>query len=92
MNHLANMPISWSSSLLTLANRFGDSLAAVDGQKQALSYTALSTRAHALASELIARGFQPGDPIATLIPNTVDAVWVSYGVRLAALPFGFLGL
>jgi acyl-CoA synthetase (AMP-forming)/AMP-acid ligase II len=83
MNHLANMPISWSSSLLTLAKRFGETLAAVDGQNQTLSYTALSTRAHALASELISRGFQPGDPIATLIPNSVDAVWVSYGVRLA---------
>ena len=83
MNHLANMPISWSSSLHTLANRFGETLAAVDGQNQTLSYTALSTRAHALASELISRGFQPGDPIATLIPNSVDAVWGSYGVRLA---------
>ncbi len=83
MNSLDNMPISWSSSLRTLAKRFGETLAAVDGQKQTLTYTALNICAHALASELIARGFQPGDPIATLIPNSVDAVWVSYGVRLA---------
>ncbi len=83
MNSLANMPISWSSSLLNLAKRFGDTLAAVDGHEQTLSYTVLSIRAHALANALIARGFQPGDPIATLVPNSVDAVWVSYGVRLA---------
>lgn len=77
------MPISWSISLHTLANRFGEGLAAIDGQHQTLSYTELNSRAHALATALLARGLQPGDPVATLMPNCVDAVWVSYGVRLA---------
>lgn len=83
MNAHPSMPISWSSSLHTLAKRFGNDIAAQDGQNQTLTYSALHTRAHALAHALIARGYQPGDPVATLMPNCVDAVWVSYGVRLA---------
>ncbi|MFY9136566.1 class I adenylate-forming enzyme family protein [Zwartia sp.] len=83
MNSHASMPISWSNSLQTLAKRFGDDLAAIDGQHQTLSYNALNIRAHALAKDLLAQGLQPGDPVATLMPNSVDAVWVSYGVRLA---------
>jgi acyl-CoA synthetase (AMP-forming)/AMP-acid ligase II len=83
MNNHAIMPIPWSGSLQTLAQRFGDALAAVDGQNQTLSYNALNSLAHALARELVAQGLQPGDPVATLMPNSVDAVWVSYGVRLA---------
>ena len=81
-SHL-NIPISWSRSLHTLAHRFGEGLAAIDGQNQTLTYTALNSRAHALAAALLAGGLQPGDPVATLMPNSVDAVWVSYGVRLA---------
>lgn len=58
-------------------------MAVIDGHQQTLSFTALNLRAHALANELIASGLRPGDPVATLVPNSVDAVWVSYGVRLA---------
>lgn len=77
------MSISWSSSLQTLAQRFGHACAAIDGENNTLSFDALNRRAHALAAELIERGIQKGEPVATLIPNCVDAVWVSYGVRLA---------
>ncbi len=83
MNHFSTPPIPWSSSLQVLAQRFGDSPAAVDGQQGILTYTDLSLRAHSLAALLLAQGLKPGDPIATLMPNCVDAVWVSYGVRLA---------
>lgn len=83
MNAPTSMPISWSSSLQTLAKKFGRDSAAIDGQNQTLTFTELSLRAHALATELLALGYRPGDPVATLMPNSVDAVWVSYGVRLA---------
>ena len=83
MNAHSSMPISWSSSLQVLAERFDKDIAAIDGQNQTLTYLDLNVRAHALAAELVAQGYQPGDPVATLMPNCVDAVWVSYGVRLA---------
>jgi len=83
MNQFPDMPIAWSASLQTLSKRFGHTLAAVDGEANTLTYEQLSLRAHALASHLIAKGIQPGDPVATLMPNCVDAVWVSYGLRLA---------
>ena len=78
-----HMPIAWSASLQNLAQRFGHTLAAIDGQAHTLTYAELNRKAHALAGELRKRGVVPGDPIATLMPNGVEAVWVSYGVRLA---------
>ena len=83
MMQISSMPIPWSHHLHTLAQRFGDDIAAVDGQANTLSYSELNRRAHALAAELQARGVAAGEPIGTLMPNCTDAVWVSYGVRLA---------
>jgi acyl-CoA synthetase (AMP-forming)/AMP-acid ligase II len=80
---MSNMPIAWSSSLHTLAQRFGENIAAMDGQANSLTYAQLDQRAHALAAVLIEKGLVAGEPVATLMPNCVDAVWVSYGVRLA---------
>ncbi len=80
---MSNMPIAWSSSLHTLAQRFGEDIAAMDGQANTLTYAELNQRAHTLAAVLIAKGLVAGQPVATLMPNSVDAVWVSYGVRLA---------
>ena len=80
---ISSAPIPWSSSLETLSQRFGDEIAVVDGQANTLTYAELNLRAHALAHELIARGLVAGEPVGTLMPNCVDAVWVSYGVRLA---------
>jgi len=77
------MPVSWSHSLHTLAQRFGDDVAAIDGQGIELTYAELNRRAHALAAVLLERGLTTGEPVATLMPNAIDAVWVSYGVRLA---------
>lgn len=83
MNSASSMPISWSSSLRTLEKRFGHAVAAIDRQNNTLTYAALSVLAHALATQLLERGLTAGEPIASLIPNEVDAIWVSYGIRLA---------
>lgn len=83
MMQITSMPIPWSHSLHTLSQRFGDDIAAVDGQANTLSYSELNRRAHALAAALRARGIALGEPVGTLMPNCTDAVWVSYGVRLA---------
>ena len=75
--------VSWSADLRVLAQRFSDQPAVVDGQERVLDYTMLSARAHGLARQLVAAGLRPGDPIATLLPNCLQAVWTSYGVRLS---------
>jgi acyl-CoA synthetase (AMP-forming)/AMP-acid ligase II len=76
-------PVAWSASLRTLAARFGDAAAIIDGHGARLSYRALDARAHALAGWLVARGAGAGTPVAALLPNAIDAVWVAYGIRLA---------
>ncbi len=82
--HQANsLPIAWSDSLNNIAKRFGTQLAALDGQNNRLTYEELNKRAHALAHRLIQDGLQPGHAVASLLPNSIDAVWASYGIRLA---------
>ena len=76
--------IPWSSDLLTLARRFGPRNAITDGSAT-ITYAALSARAHGLARRLMAEGFEPGQPVATFVPNGCDAPWVSYGLTLAGV-------
>ena len=79
----ASLPIAWSDSLNNLAKRFSEHVAASDDQGLSLSYNALNQRAHMLAHQLLANGLKPGEPIASLLPNSIHAVWASYGIRLA---------
>jgi acyl-CoA synthetase (AMP-forming)/AMP-acid ligase II len=76
-------PIAWSAQLNVLSQRFAQHIAAVDGRGNSLSYAELNQRAHALAAHLHERGIREGEPVGTLVPNSIDAVWVSYGVRLS---------
>jgi acyl-CoA synthetase (AMP-forming)/AMP-acid ligase II len=71
--------IAWSNDLLTLAARFGARVAVTDGAA-CVTFTELAARAHGLAQALRAT---PGAPVATLVPNGVDAPWVSLGVTLS---------
>jgi len=85
-------PVPWSDSLRVLAARFGDATAVRDQYGGTLTYQALSDRAHALADVLAAAGVVAGTPVAVLLPNAIDAVWVAYGVRLAGaadVPLGW---
>ncbi|WP_198377102.1 class I adenylate-forming enzyme family protein [Neoroseomonas rubea] len=79
--------IAWSNDLLTLAARFAGRVAVTDGVAT-MDYATLSARAHALAHRLRAAGqhaagLHPGTPVATLVPNGIDAPWVSCGVTIA---------
>jgi len=74
--------IAWSNDLLTLAARFGERVAVTDGAA-AMTYAALAARAHALGHRLRETGLAPGAPVATLVPNGVEAPWVSHGVTIA---------
>jgi acyl-CoA synthetase (AMP-forming)/AMP-acid ligase II len=74
-------PVSWSSGLLSLAQRFG-SRVAVRSAQASLSFSELSARAHALAGRLAEQGITPGEPVALSLPNGTDVVWASYGITL----------
>ena len=74
--------VPWSWELRTLAARFGKLTAARDEHSE-ISHAELCARAHALAVHLLATGLQPGDPVATLLPNCLPAVWTSAGITLA---------
>lgn len=74
--------IPWSWELCTLAARFGG-LTAVRDEQGALSYAEMCARAHALATQVLAKGIRPGEAVATLLPNSLAAVWAGYGVTLA---------
>ncbi len=85
--------VGWSAGLRTLADQFGESLAVSDAHGKSLSYSRLSCVAHSLGHLLISQySVAPGEPVATLLPNSVTAVWASYGVRMtgaAEVPVGW---
>jgi acyl-CoA synthetase (AMP-forming)/AMP-acid ligase II len=74
--------IAWSNDLLTLAVRFAGRVAVTDG-RATLSHAALAARAHGLARRLQEAGIVPGAPVATLVPNGIEAPWVSFGVTIS---------
>jgi acyl-CoA synthetase (AMP-forming)/AMP-acid ligase II len=85
--------VAWSASLLRLADRFRHACAVTDGQGQRLSYGELCSNAHAVAQRLLTiDAFAQGAPIASLLPNQVQAVLASYAIRLtgaAEVPMGW---
>ena len=83
MTQPLSLPIAWSDSLNGLAKRFGRQVAAIDGHGNTLTYSELNRLAHLLAQQLLNEGLQPGEPVASLVPNSIEAVWASYGIRLA---------
>lgn len=77
--------VDWSGQLRALASRFGHRVAARDSAGEHMSYAEFSARAHAVAAHLLEQGLRPGDPVASLLPNSLEAIWVSYGLKLAGL-------
>jgi acyl-CoA synthetase (AMP-forming)/AMP-acid ligase II len=71
--------IAWSNDLLTLASRFASRVAVTDGAAR-MDFAELAARAHGLGHAL---RVPAGAPVATLVPNGVDAPWVSMGVTIA---------
>ena len=65
-----------------LAKRFGDRPAVIDSLGKTLSFDRLNTSAHTVANALIALGITPGQSAASLLPNSIEAVSTSYGIRL----------
>ena len=80
-----------SRSLATLleasAARYGDRVAVVDSDGNALHYTALDRYSNALAAFLSSRGIGPGDRVALAIPKGLPAIISMFGIMKAGAAY-----
>ena len=84
--------INWSESLNQLAQKFGPRTFASDGANESLTFNELNVFAHALAKVLTQNGIKSAEPVASLLPNHLDAIWITYGIKLngaAEVPLNF---
>jgi acyl-CoA synthetase (AMP-forming)/AMP-acid ligase II len=74
--------VPWGSDYATLVDRFGEreAVATPDGTS---TFGDLIGRAAAIATHLHAAGVASGEPVATFLRNSRQAVWAGYGVTLA---------
>lgn len=78
--------IAWSAGVQSLADQHGERLAVSDASGNALTYSELCCFSHQLAQFLRDRhDVTHAMPVATLLPNTVTAVWASYGAKIAGV-------
>ncbi|WLH37957.1 amino acid adenylation domain-containing protein [Pseudomonas sp. FP2196] len=64
----------------------GEAVAAVHGA-QALSYTQLNRKANQLAHYLMAQGVSPGDPVAILLPRSLDLLIAQLAISKCAAAY-----
>ena len=83
--------VDWSRHTRSTAARFGDRTAASDAHGASISYDELVSRAHALAARLTDAGLAQGTPVASLLPNVLDATWVGLGIKLGGFAEVALG-
>lgn len=72
--------ISWGFGFSTLERRFGAQPLIYDAGGAATPYSEVFARAAGIAHRLLQHGIGPGTPVATLLPNGVDALCASLGV------------
>lgn len=76
--------IPWASDLAAVVGEHGPLTAVHDGT-QGITFTTMADRAARLAMELHQAGVRPGEPVASSLRNSIDAVWVSVGLRIAGV-------
>lgn len=76
--------IPWAADLAAVAREHGPSIAVHDGT-QGISFAAMARRAVCLAGALRQAGLGPGQPVATSLRNSIEAVWASVGLRIAGV-------
>ncbi len=74
--------VPWASDLQATVDAHADRIAVHDGERS-ISFREMAGRAARVAHVLRERGVQPGTPVATSLRNSIAAVWVSVGLRLA---------
>jgi len=73
--------VPWPAELLTLGTRFGRRVAVTD-ERAATDFNGLLAHAAKMSLLLTQVGVGPGDRVATLVENSIEAVWVSWGILL----------
>ncbi len=76
--------VPWANDLAAVVGEHGARIAVCDGA-DALTFAAMAGRAASLAALLHAAGVRHGEPVASSLRNSIDAVWVSVGLRLAGV-------
>ena len=69
----AQRPANVIEMLRQSFSQAGDALAVIDGDTR-VTYRELDSASQALAAHLAQRGVKPGDRVAVMLPNTIDAV------------------
>ena len=71
-----------ATALSVVAQRWAGRTAVID-RTTAITYRDLFRNAAGLAHQLVAAGVRPGDPVASVVRNSVPAVWAGYGIALS---------
>ncbi len=71
-----------ATALAVVARRFANRIAVID-RSGAITYRDLFRTAAGLAHQLVAAGVRPGDPVASVVRNSIAAVWAGYGIALS---------
>ena len=71
-----------AAALAAVAHRYADRIAIAD-RDGAITYAELFRKAAALAHRLVEAGVRPGEPVASMVRNSVASVWTGYGVALS---------
>ncbi len=76
--------IAWGRDLASVVGEHGPSIAVTDGDR-GLSFAEMAGKAARLATILHQAGARPGEPVASSLRNSIDAVWASVGLRIAGV-------
>ena len=76
--------IPWARDLASVVGEHGPRVAAHNGTN-ALTFSAMAGKAARLAMILHAEGAAHGEPVASSLRNSLDAVWASVGLRIAGV-------
>jgi len=74
--------IPWATDLQGIVAAHADRIAVHDGTTD-INFRHLAARASQVAKILLERGLKPGEPVASSLRNSIPAVWVSAGLRIA---------
>ncbi|MDT7950050.1 MAG: class I adenylate-forming enzyme family protein [Acetobacteraceae bacterium] len=74
--------LSRAAALATVAQRFAERVAVTD-RAGSITYATLFRYAAGLAHRLIDAGVRPGEPVASVVRNSIPAVWAGYGIALS---------
>ncbi len=73
--------VPWASDLQATVNAHADRIAVHDGER-CITFREMAGRAARVAHALRDRGVSAGQPVATSLRNSIEAVWTGVGLRL----------